>query len=85
MIKQTDRVEDKLAGFGFTPVFENNKLYVDYLYDDIPASKLLTYRDQILRINSDDYSFVSDEEWCTFFQDGFYKDVETMTITVLRD
>jgi len=85
MIKQTDRVEDKLVGFGFTPVFENNKLYVDYLYDDIPASKLLTYRDQILRINSNDYSSVSDEEWCTFFQDGFYKDVETMTITVLRD
>lgn len=85
MIKQTDRQEDKLIGFGFKPVFENNKLYVDYLYDDITASKLLTYRDQILRINDKDYSFVSDEQWCAFFQDGFYKNVDTMTITVLRD
>lgn len=85
MIKQTYRVEDKLIGFGFTPVFENNKLYVDYLYDNIPASKLLKYRDQILHINSNDYSSVSEEEWCTFLQDGFHKDVETITITVLRD
>ena len=86
MIQQSDREPDSVVGFGFYPVFENNKMYVNYLYEHTEASKLLKYRDQIVSINNKSYASVSEEEWCKMLQNGLpYKNKEVIKIKVLRE
>lgn len=69
MIKQQEKTEkSSLETFGFIPVAKNNKLYVDYLYDNTKASKILKLKDQILSINDKDYSFFNMQEWCKVIQ-----------------
>ena len=60
---------------------------VDYIYDDIDASKFLKYRDQILSINNSNYSQVTQKEWCKIMQNGLFNNLETdkIKIKVLRN
>ncbi|PKH50023.1 hypothetical protein CXF68_04575 [Tenacibaculum sp. Bg11-29] len=87
MIKQRNKDKGNIITFGFKSTFEKNKLYIDYLYDNIKASKILKYRDQILSINNKDYSYVSDSQWCEIFQMGLLKNlkINKIKIKVLRD
>lgn len=69
MIKQQEKAKkSSLKTFGFTVLTENNKLYVDYLYNNTKASKVLKLKDQILSINGKDYSFFNAQDWCKVIQ-----------------
>jgi len=87
MIEQSTRKKGAMYGFGFYPVFDNNKLYVDFLYNNTDASRKLKYRDIIININNKDYSSISEEEWCEFVQDDGlpYLKESSIKIQVLRD
>lgn len=87
LIKQSKREKNEGVSFGFIPTFEKNKLFVDYIYDDIDASKFLKYRDQILSINNSNYSHVTQEQWCKIMQNGLLNDLGTkkIKIKVLRN
>lgn len=84
MMKRKERKSESLKTFAFLPVFDNNKLYVDYLYTNSDAAKLLKYRDQILEVNGKDYSVISLSEWCNIVNNGLIQG-DDVTLKVLRD
>ena len=86
MIKERDTNNTELNHFGFNPYFNGNKVYVDFIYNETPASKVLQLGDQVLEINDIDLTNITDNNKCIFFNNGFVpKETDEITIKVLRN
>ncbi|MCK0159448.1 aspartyl protease family protein [Allomuricauda sp. F6463D] len=76
----------ELNHFGFNPNFNENKVFVDFIYNDTEVAKLLQFGDQILQINNIDYSNITNENKCDFFNNGLIpKETDEIMIKVLRN
>jgi hypothetical protein len=76
----------ELNHFGFNPNFNENKVVVDFIYNDTEASKVLQFGDQILQINNIDFTNITDNNKCDYFNDGIIpKGTNEITIKILRN
>jgi len=76
----------ELNHFGFNPNFNENKVVVDFIYNDTEASKVLQFGDQILQINNIDFTNITDNNKCDYFNDGIIpKGTDEITIKILRN
>ena len=86
MVQESTSNNTELNHFGFNPNFNKNKVFVDFIYNDTAASKLLQIGDQILQINNIDYSKITNENKCDYFNDGIIsKGTDEITIKILRN
>lgn len=86
MLKQSSSLNTELDHFGFYPYFNENKVFVYFIYNDTEASEVLQLGDQILQINNTDYSNITSEEKCEHFNNGIIpQDTDEITIKVLRN
>ncbi len=86
MVKQSASLNTELNHFGFYPSFNGNKLFVDFIYNDTEASKVLQFGDQVLRMNNINYIQLTNEEKCDFFKTGIIsKEIDEIAIKVLRN
>ncbi|WP_298371224.1 aspartyl protease family protein [uncultured Lutibacter sp.] len=86
MVQESTSNNTELNHFGFNPNFNKNKVFVDFIYNDTAASKLLQIGDQILQINNIDYSKITNENKCDYFNDGIIsKGTAEITIKILRN
>ena len=76
----------ELNHFGFNPNFNENKVFVDFIYNNTEASKVLQFGDQILQINNIDFTNITDNNKCDYFNDGIIpKGTDEITIKILRN
>jgi len=71
--------------YGFSPVFRNNKLYIGSIIEKSSAHiNGLQPEDQILSIDKNDYSSITNAEWCQIWEEGliqgYDKKIEIKTI-----
>ncbi|EDM45105.1 protein containing PDZ domain [unidentified eubacterium SCB49] len=86
MIQEGDTNNTTLNHFGFIPSFNGNKVVVDFIYNDTAASKVLQFGDQVLQINTIDFTNITDNNKCDFFDNGIIpKEVDEITIKILRN
>lgn len=85
MVKQSNSLNTELNHFGFKHIFNGNKLFVGFVYKS-EASKILQLGDQILRINNIDYTNISNEKKCDFFNNSIIpKGTNEIAIKILRN
>lgn len=86
MSQEAPSINTELNHFGFNPNFNGNKVFIDFIYNDTAASKVLEFGDQVLQINNIDLTNINDNNKCVFFNDGFIpKETDEITIKVLRN
>ncbi|UMB61176.1 aspartyl protease family protein [Lutibacter sp. A80] len=86
MIQEGVSNNTALNHFGFIPSFNGNKVFVDFIYNDTAASKVLQFGDEVLQINSIDFTNITDNNKCAFFDKGIMpKGTDEITIKVLRN
>ncbi|QCE42757.1 aspartyl protease family protein [Psychroserpens sp. NJDZ02] len=86
MIKEGPSNNTELYDFGFNPNFSGNKVFVDFIYNDTEASKVLQFGDQVLQINNVNYLNITNENKCDFFNNGLIpKETDEITIKILRN
>ncbi len=86
MVQEGTSNNTELNHFGFNPNFNGNKVFVDFIYNDTAASKVLQFGDQVLQINNIDFTNITDNNKCDFFNNGFIpKGTDEITIKVLRN
>ena len=86
MIQERASLNTELNSFGFKPTFEENKMYVGFIYNDTKASKILQFGDQILQINNIDYTNLTNNKKCDVFNNGIIpKKTDEITIIILRN
>ena len=86
MVQESTSNNTELNHFGFNPNFNKNKVFVDFIYNDTEASKLLQFGDQILQINNIDYTKINNKNKCDYFNNGIIpKGTDEITIKILRN
>jgi len=86
MVQESTSNNTELNNFGFKPNFNGNKVVVDFIYNDTAASKVLQFGDQVLQINNIDFTKITDNNKCDFFDNGIIpKETDEITIKVLRN
>ena len=86
MIQESTSLNTEINDFGFKSTFKENKMYVGFIYNDTEASKVLQFGDQILQINSIDYTNLTNEKKCELFNNGIIpKETDEIAIIVLRN
>ncbi|MFD2909684.1 aspartyl protease family protein [Flavobacterium ardleyense] len=86
MIQQSASLNTELNHFGFNPTFEENKIFVGFIYNDTEASKVLQFGDQIVQINGIDYTNLAKNQKCDVFISGAIpKEADEIAIIVLRN
>jgi len=86
MIQEGTSNNTTLNHFGFIPSFNGNKVVVDFIYNDTAASKVLQFGDQVLQINTIDFSNITNNNKCDFFVNGIMpKETDEITIKVVRN
>ncbi len=75
-----------LNHFGFNPGFNKNKLIVNFIYNNTETSKKLEFGDQILKINEVDFSNITDDTLCHYFNTTIIPvDTDLITVRVARN
>lgn len=86
MIQERTSLNTEINDFGFKSTFEENKMFVGFIYNDTEASKVLQFGDQILQINNIDYTNLTNEKKCDLFNNGIIpKETDEIAIKVLRN
>jgi hypothetical protein len=86
MVQESISNNTELNHFGFKPNFNGNKVFVDFIYNETEASKALQFGDQVLQINDTDYTNITNENKCDYFNNGIIpKETDDITIKVLRN
>jgi len=86
MVQENISYNTELNQFGFNSNFNKNKVFVDFIYNDTEASKVLQFGDQILQINNRDYTNITNENKCNLFYNGIIpKGSNEIIIKVLRN
>lgn len=86
MIQESASLNTELNHFGFNPTFEGKKMYVGFIYNDTETSQVLQFGDQILKIDSIDYSNLTKDKKCELISNGIIpKGTNEMQIKVLRN
>ncbi|SDR94940.1 Aspartyl protease [Polaribacter sp. KT25b] len=86
VLQESTSNNTELNHFGFNPNFNENKVFVDFIYNDTEASKVLQFGDQILQINNIDFTNITDNNKCDYFNDGIIpKGTDEITIIILRN
>lgn len=86
MIQQGTALNTEVNHFGFNSNFNKNKVFVGFIYKDTEASKVLELGDQVLEINTIDFTNITTKNKCTFFNNGIIpKEADQIVIKVARD
>jgi len=86
VLQESTSNNTELNHFGFNPNFNENKVFVDFIYNDTEASKVLQFGDQILQIDNIDFTNITDNNKCDYFNDGIIpKGTDEITIRILRN
>ncbi len=71
--------------FGFRVIYQNDKLYVGFLYNDSPAYRAgLSLGDQIVKINEFDFEQPSEDKFCAFLASNTLELADQLTLTIIR-
>ncbi|OFX83426.1 MAG: hypothetical protein A2W99_12550 [Bacteroidetes bacterium GWF2_33_16] len=72
--------------FGFSPYLEDNKFFVGFIVKGSSADEQgLKLGDQIIEINSYDYSRVPLEDYCDFISNSIFSESDSISISILRE
>ena len=75
-----------LENFGYKTLFTENKLKIGFLFNSLETgSNLLQINDQVLQIDSADYSNITQDEYCQVILDTTKNGLREQSITILRD
>ncbi|WP_299099460.1 aspartyl protease family protein [uncultured Winogradskyella sp.] len=85
MIEVTKAGNDTYNSYGFSTFYNENGVAVNAVIEASSASKVLQQGDKILSINHINYANITDEEYCSFYRDGYDNGKETLAITILRN
>jgi len=81
--KNEDYEKTEISSFGFGSRFIDNKLMVVSVIKEISTD--LKRGDQILRVNEQDFSNLNDELSCDLLNNFKWKELQTASITYMRD
>ncbi|WP_407556245.1 aspartyl protease family protein [Winogradskyella sp. 4-2091] len=85
MIEVTKAGNDTYNSYGFSTFYNENGVAINAVIETSSASKVLQQGDKILSINNTNYANITDEEYCSFYRDGYDNGKETLAITILRN
>lgn len=87
MIPVKDFDQSKLNTFGFSPRFEDNQIFIGFVYQGSDAEQQgIALGDQILEVNGKDLRNCSADQWCEILYNGFFPaESESSTVLMLKN
>ncbi len=75
----------ELKHIGFKPKFTDNALRVGFVYSESVCAEQMSIDDQILKIDSTDYTKITQQDFCTLILDTNKKDYENRTVHFVKN